>query len=56
MIIMILLFILSSILLIISGIIDPGIMLKGNNNDIFDSKNEAKSKSIRIMRCLWAKQ
>ena len=45
---MILLFILSSILLIISGIIDPGIMLKGNNNDIFDSKNEAKSKSIRI--------
>ena len=45
---MILLFLFSSILLFLSGIVDSGIMLKGHPNDIRDSKSEAKTKSIRI--------
>ena len=45
---MILLFLLSSILLFLSGIIDSGIMLKGHPYDIRDRKNDTKSKSIRV--------
>ena len=45
---MIVLFIFSSNLLFRSGVIDPGIMLKGNHYDIFDTKNNPKSKSMRI--------
>ena len=48
MIIMILLFLLSSFLLFYSGLIDPGIMLKGHPNDIKNTKNNTKTKSIRI--------
>ena len=45
---MILLFLFSSFLLVLSGIIDSGIMLKGHPMDIRDRKNEIKKKSIRI--------
>ena len=45
---MFLLLLVSSYFLCKSGIIDPGIMLKNNENDIKDTKNIEKKKSIRI--------
>ena len=45
---MLLLLLLSSLYLFISGMIDPGIMLKGHVNDIKNTNEEFKSKSTRI--------
>ena len=45
---MILLFLISSFLLIYSGVIDPGIMLKGHPNIIKDTNNVERKKPIRI--------
>ena len=56
MVIMIILFLISSFLLFLSGIIDPGIMLKGHPNDIRNTKNEIKSKSIRIRQLGYVSQ
>ena len=56
MVIMIILFLISSFLLFLSGIIDPGIMLKGHPNDIKDTKNDIKAKSIRIRQLGYVSQ
>ena len=53
---MILLFLISSFLLFLSGIIDPGIMLKGHPNDIKDTKNNTKSKTIKIRQLGYVSQ
>ena len=45
---MIFLIIISSFFLILSGIIDPGIMLRGDSKNIEDTKNQAKDKVIRV--------
>lgn len=38
----------TSFMLFYSGLIDPGIMLKGNSDDIKNTKNENKEKEIKI--------
>ena len=45
---MILLLLITSFLLFLSGVIDPGTMLKGHPNDIKDKRDNKKNKSIRI--------
>ena len=45
---MFLLLLVSSFFLLKSGMIDPGIMLKNNQNDIKDTKNVEKKQNIRI--------
>ena len=45
---MVLLLLISSFLLFLSGLIDPGTMLKGHPNDIKDKRDNKKNKSIRI--------
>ena len=45
---MIFLIILSTIFCFVSGIIDPGIMLKGDSKDIEDTTHHAKEKAIRV--------
>ena len=47
-IIIIILFCLASFMLFYSGIIDPGIMLKGSPEDIYNTKGERKEKITRI--------
>ena len=47
-IIIIILFFLASFMLFYSGIIDPGIMLKGSPEDIYNTKGERKEKITRI--------
>ena len=45
---MLILFILSFFFLFTSGMIDPGIMIRGHINDIKQTNNEYKTKSVRI--------
>ena len=45
---MVLLLLISSFLLFLSGVIDPGTMLKGHPNDIKNKRDNNKNKSIRI--------
>ena len=47
-VIMVFLFLLTSIFLLISGMIDPGIILRGHINDIKKTNDETKTKSTRI--------